>query len=780
MWGTRARYQYAWAFKRPPLVPRRAPDVTGFRRSAPNPYDGRQPQAWLGRSGAAHLYVMQPTDSKSTVTNGDGLPPASELARLAQALGTARQLLDVFRALRAYVESVTGNNALFVSLLNPAEQVRRCVYAWSDGAEVDVTDLPPLPLSGDTPHARAVATGEVVVVTDLQPVIANTPNVPLGYDRDPRHPNVAVALPLAVLGRVIGGFEIQLFEHEDPRSSIPSLQVAANLAAAAIENVRFLEQERDLRLMAEASERRYRTSEQRLWLALEAAGLGTWEHHLGTGAFSWSSGTERLFGQPAEQQPHLWSELLDLVHPDDRTLVDGSLGTSMQNVTREVEFRVVDPNGVTLWLACRARATAEAAGGARRILGVVLNVTERKQAERQRAALTHSEQLRALGQMASGIAHDLNQKLALIAGYGELASEELAGGPVEPEAVEPLVAVIVRAARDGARTLQQLLSFARAHQPEEVEPLDLGELLHEVAELTAPRWRGSTDSGRRINLELAVPAATPMVIEGSRSALREAFTNLIFNAVDALADGGTIRLAALQVGDRILADVSDTGQGIPAELQARIFEPFFTTKGEHGTGLGLAQVAGVVDRHGGELTLDSAPDRGTTFRLSFPVAQHLVAALAPEMPVPQVAARPRRVLAVDDEPKLRAMIDAMLRLQGHEVIQAASAEEALKLIEESDPFDLVISDVSMGPGLSGWDLADRVHERWPALPLALVSGWGAQIDREEAQRRGVAFVLAKPYRMADLRNLVSSVSQAADDPVPESRQPTTTSACDAV
>jgi PAS domain S-box-containing protein len=723
---------------------------------------------------------MPPTDLKLAVTNADALPPASVLARLAQALGTARQLVDVFRALRAYVESVTGNNALFVSLLNPAEQVRRCVYAWSDGAEVDVTDLPPLPLSGDTPHARAVATGEVVVVTDLQPVIANTPNVPLGYDRDPRHPNVAVALPLAVLGRVIGGFEIQLFEHEDPRSSIPSLQVAANLAAAAIENVRFLEQERDLRLLAEASERRYRTSEQRLWLALEAAGLGTWEHHLGTGAFSWSSGTERLFGQPAEQQPHLWSELLDLVHPDDRALVDSSLGTSMHNVTREVEFRVVDADGVTLWLAGRARATADAAGGARRILGVVLNVTERKQAERQRAALTHSEQLRALGQMASGIAHDLNQKLALIAGYGELASEKLAGGSVEPEAVAPLVAVIVRAAQDGARTLQQLLSFARAHQPEEVEPLDLAELLREVAELTAPRWRGSTDSGRRINLELAVPAATAMVIEGSRSALREAFTNLIFNAVDALADGGTIRLTAVQVGDRILAEVSDTGPGIPADLQARIFEPFFTTKGEHGTGLGLAQVAGVVDRHGGELTLDSAPDRGTTFRLSFPVAQHLVAELAPETPVPQVAARPRRVLAVDDEPKLRAMIDAMLRLQGHEVIQAASAEEALQLIEESDPFDLVITDVSMGPGMSGWDLADRVHERWPALPLALVSGWGAQIDREEAQRRGVAFVLAKPYRMADLRNMVSSVSQAADAPVPESRRPSATSACDAV
>ncbi len=723
-------------------------------------------RAWLGRAGAAHLKVTQPADPKLKLTGGGVLPPASELARLAQELGTARQLLDVFRALRVYIESVTGNNALFVSLLNPAEQLRRCVYAWSDGAEVDVADLPPLPLSGGTPHARAVATGEVVVVTDLQSVIAETPNVPLGYDRDPRHPNVAVALPLAVLGRVIGGFEIQLFEHADPWSSIASLQLAANLAAAAIENVRFLEQERDLRLGAEASERRYRMSEQRLRLALEAAGLGTWEHDLATGAFSWSPGTERLFGQPAEQQPHSWSELLDRVHLEDRALVDNSLGTSMPNVTREVEFRIGGVDGVTPWLACRASASVDADGGGRRILGVVLNVTGRKHAERQREALAHSEQLRALGQMASGIAHDLNQKLALISGYGELATEELAGARVKPDAVEKLLAVIVRAAQDGARTLQQVLAFARAQQPEELEPLDLAELLREVAELTAPRWHGARDAGRGIDLELVVPSATPLVIEGSRSALREAFTNLIFNAVDALVNGGTIRLRALRVGDRVQAEVSDTGPGVPTELVARIFEPFFTTKGEHGTGLGLAQVAGVMARHGAELTLDSAPDRGTTFRLSFPVAQRAAAAPAPEPPVPQLAARPRRVLVVDDEPRLRAMIDMMLRLQGHKVIQAASAEEALKLLEESGPFDLVISDVSMGSGMSGWDLADRVHERWPALIFALVTGWGAQIDPEEAQRRGVAFVLAKPYRMADLRNLVTGLSQSGSDPVP--------------
>ncbi|HEV7662169.1 MAG TPA: ATP-binding protein, partial [Chloroflexota bacterium] len=626
--------------------------------------------------------------------------------------------------------------------------------------EIEVTNLPLLPLSGDTPHARAVATGETIVQTDFQSAIAQRPNVPLGYDRDPRPSNVSIAVPLAVLGRVIGGFEIQLFEHADPHSIIPSLQVAANLAAAAIENVRLLEQERQLRLDAEASERRYRSSEQQLRLALDAAGLGTWEHDLSTGAFRWSPGTERVLGLPAQRLPRSWSELLDLVHPDDRDLVDSSMGTSMKSVTRELEFRAADGAGGTLWLACRASVGVDAAGGGRRILGVVLDITGRKHAERQREALAHSEQLRTLGQMASGIAHDLNQKLALISGYGELAHEQLAAAPFEissVDAVEKLLAVTVRAAEDGAQTLQRLLAYGREHPPEELEPLDLAELLHEVADLTAPRWRAAAQSARPIDLVVAVPPGR-LMIDGSRSALREAFTNLIFNAVDALADGGTIRLTAARVGDRIQAEVSDTGPGIPPALQARIFEPFFTTKGELGTGLGLAQVAGVVSRHRGQISVDSAPDRGTSFMLVFPRTHRAHAkARAEGSRQEHPAARRRRVLAVDDDLKLTAMIDMMLRPQGHQVVQAGSAEAALKLLEQSGPFDLVISDVSMGAGMSGWELADRVHERWPNLALALSTGWGTQIDPEEASRRGVSFVLAKPFRMADLRALVANL-----------------------
>jgi PAS domain S-box-containing protein len=684
------------------------------------------------------------------------VPFAEELGRLAQALGTAQDLVSVFRALRGYVETVTGCNALFVSLLDAVRQTRRCVYAWSDGEEVEVSGLPELPMTGG-PHARAVATGEVVVVEDLQALLADMPNVPVGYDRDPRASRVSIALPLAVFGRTIGGFEVQLIEHSDPWSCVAALRVAANLSAAGIENVRLLQIERESRLAAEASEARDRVNEERLRLALDAAGLGTWEYDFHSHSLSWSAGTERVFGRPDGDRPQSWGGLLDLVHPDDRSLVDRSLGPGIQTAgTREVEFRVPTPDGPTRWLAGRAHTSVDARGVALHTSAVVLDITNRKEAEHQRDAMARSEQLRVLGQMASGIAHDLNQSLTLISGYAELARQELSARPPDVIHLGEIFEIVMRASQDGARTLRQLLAFARAQRPESLELLDLGALLREVAELTAPRWHGADDGGRSIRLELNIIPDDNLMIEGAPAPLREAFTNLIFNAVDALPDGGTLRLGASRRGDLVVAEVSDTGVGIPVHVQSRIFEPFFTTKGEHGTGLGLAQVAALVGRLGGQIGVESTPGVGTTFRLLFPAAGRLSAVTAPVMELVQLASRPRRVLAVDDEEALGTMIARMLMTEGHEVTVVGSAEEALHLLEAGG-FDVVISDISLGTGMTGWDLVAEVRERWPLVPIILASGWGAQIAPEEATTRGVAAVLAKPYRMAELRQVVASI-----------------------
>ena len=197
----------------------------------------------------------------------------------------------------------------------------------------------------------------------------------------------------------------------------------------------------------------------------------------------------------------------------------------------------------------------------------------------------------------------------------------------------------------------------------------------------------------------------------------------------------------------MLVEVVDSGTGMPPAVQAHIFEPFFTTKGEGGTGLGLAQVFGIVQRHRGTIEVQSALGRGTTFQLSFPAAE---ASLAPRpVPAEHHLTRPLRILAVDDEPALARLAATILDQLGHTTAIAESGEQALALLA-AEPFDVVLSDLGMGTGMNGWELAEQVSANWPRTRFVLVTGWGADIDPEIAQARGVRTVINKPYRTDSL------------------------------
>jgi len=206
--------------------------------------------------------------------------------------------------------------------------------------------------------------------------------------------------------------------------------------------------------------------------------------------------------------------------------------------------------------------------------------------------------------------------------------------------------------------------------------------------------------------------------------------------------------------------VRDSGTGIPPDIQARIFDPFFTTKGERGTGLGLPQVLSIVERHMGTIDVQSDPRRGTTFVISLPESEEVAApagARATER-APEAPARSIRVLIVEDEEQLARMASLVLKQRGHDVCVAASGDAALAVLEEEPPFELVISDLGLGPGKNGWDLAEAVRARWPGTRFVLVTGWGAAIDLAEARVRGVDRIIAKPYRIAELRQVADEVA----------------------
>jgi CheY-like chemotaxis protein len=284
--------------------------------------------------------------------------------------------------------------------------------------------------------------------------------------------------------------------------------------------------------------------------------------------------------------------------------------------------------------------------------------------------------------------------------------------------------------------------------------------VRDAVQLTAPRWRDAAQAAGR-PIRLHIEAEGQPTVQGSAAQLRELMTNVIFNAVDALPTGGTIRLRVAAEDGQGIIEVTDSGVGMSAEVQARVFEPFFTTKGEGGTGLGLAMVFGIVEQHGGRVEVRSAPGEGTTVRSSFPLVNASAQAeISPTPPAQLEPLLPLRILAVDDEPMMTRAVVRMLKPSGHVVSVAASGEEALEKLAEQT-FDVVVSDMGMGPGMNGWELAEAVERRWPNVRFLLATGWGAAIDPGEARARGVEAVLAKPYHPADLLRALARTDAAA-------------------
>jgi CheY-like chemotaxis protein len=301
--------------------------------------------------------------------------------------------------------------------------------------------------------------------------------------------------------------------------------------------------------------------------------------------------------------------------------------------------------------------------------------------------------------------------------------------------------------------------------------VDLGALAREAVDLTRPRWQDEAQrEGRTIAVRLDPPAvaaeaAAPDAgrgapVQGDPAALREVLVNLLFNACDALPAGGTVTLrvapwrggpppaeAGAAAGWTELS-VADTGTGMAADVRRRAFEPFFTTKGAGGTGLGLAMVRKVVDAHGGVVELETAPGRGTTFRLRFPAAP--AGAAAPEAAAADAdAVPPARIVVVDDQPDVLDTLSMLLRRDGHDVRAFGDPRAAVDAVRAARP-DVLLTDLGM-PGLSGWDVARLARERWPDLPVVLLTGWGRDLSATQLRAHGVLLALAKPAELPVLR-----------------------------
>jgi signal transduction histidine kinase/ActR/RegA family two-component response regulator len=385
---------------------------------------------------------------------------------------------------------------------------------------------------------------------------------------------------------------------------------------------------------------------------------------------------------------------------------------------------------------------------------------ERDTAFKQLAAaqdqLLRTEKLRALGEMASGVAHDFNNVLAAILGRAQLLI-----GHLRDARLREWAQIIDRAAQDGAQTVRRLQEFTRIRRDHPVVAVDLSDVVRGALDMTQSRWRDEPAS-RNIAIELRTSLRPVPRIAGDPAELREAMTNLILNALDAMPEGGVLTLGTQVTGAGIEVTVADTGVGMSEGVKEKIFDPFFTTKGPRGTGLGLSMTYGILVRHDAHIAVESAPGQGSVFRLTFSaLLPDTETVTAPATPAPAPAA-PLRCLVIDDEDAVGRILGDILASAGHTPVVLRDPAAAIALAA-SERFDVVFTDLAM-PGLTGWEVARSIKAASPDSVVLLMTGYGVELSHDEQQRHGVDAVLTKPAGIAAILEAVARAAPRRDPP----------------
>jgi len=531
------------------------------------------------------------------------------------------------------------------------------------------------------------------------------------------------------------------------------------------------------------AEEELRRSDERLRQAARMARLGIWEWDIATGSSRWSEEMFEIYGIPPESFSGKVSEAEQYTHPEDREdqqrrtmeVLEAAAeshrpgaragGFAKVPLPQTAEFRIVRPDGEVRTVVGQGLLAMDADGKPQQFVGTLLDITDRKRAEEERAALraqlVQAQKLESIGRLAGGVAHDFNNLLTAILCYAELGQQRAAGDAL----MHGYLQQISDAGTRGARLTGQLLAFARK-QVLEPKVLDLNELVSQAADMLQRLIGEDVDL-----VWLPTPGVGRVKVDPGQ--LEQILINLVVNARDAMPDGGRVTIETADVtlteeyasrreevtpGEYVMLAVTDTGIGMSAETLAMVFEPFFTTKeAGKGTGLGLATCYGIVKQHRGHIAVYSEPGQGTTFRVYLPRAQDVSALRSPTPARGPAATGHETVLVVEDYGPVRHMVREVLSSLGYTVLVAADGEEALR-VSRSHPgeIDLLVTDVVM-PRLGGKDLATALRRERPDLRVLYSSGYTENaIVQQGTLKPGVAFI-PKPYRPSDFADKVRSL-----------------------
>ena len=379
--------------------------------------------------------------------------------------------------------------------------------------------------------------------------------------------------------------------------------------------------------------------------------------------------------------------------------------------------------------------------------------------EEQRERATHAEKMAALGELSFGVAHNVNNTLTGILGRAQLLLRTK-----DAEKINSGIEMIIKSAEDGAHIIRRIQDFARKQPSRRFQTVSVATLLKDVCEMSRPRWESRVEGPQ---IRVALVADCTASVMGDAVELREVLVNMIYNAIDAMPSGGEIRMGSQETNGCVVLMIADCGTGMTPEVKSRLFDPFFTTKGKGGTGMGMAVSFGIIRRHNGSIDVESEPSRGTTFRISLPVAE----GVAPDAAAGLAKAEPSdgedrmHVLVVDDEAAVREVLRDALEAEGCEVVVAESGEMALKIYDaRKGRLDVVFTDIGM-PEMSGWELASEIRKRSETMPLAIVSGWADAISCDARQAIKADWVVSKPFDIATIAGIANEVANRKKNPV---------------
>jgi len=374
------------------------------------------------------------------------------------------------------------------------------------------------------------------------------------------------------------------------------------------------------------------------------------------------------------------------------------------------------------------------------------DITEKKKMEEQ---LLQAEKLRALAEMASGVAHDFNNALAAILGNTQLLLYT-----VEEGELRETLKTIEKVAKDSAQTVRRLQDFTRKRIQQELQKVDMNAIVRDSIEITKPKWKDEAQS-RGIRIEIVSNLGEILPVSGSASELREMLTNMIFNAIEAMPEGGKIELRTFKQKRKVYVQISDTGIGIGEEVKKKIFEPFFTTKPFTNTGLGLSMSYGIVKRFGGEVEVESKVGHGATFTIILPIGGEGREEVI--LPAAVRKGKEAHILVIDDEDLVRSVLSRTLAQASHQVTLAEDGEKGIRLFKDGT-FDVVLTDLGM-PGMSGWEVCRMIKTISPHTPVGMITGWGAEMSRSKMEEYGLDFFISKPF---DLHQILNAVTQALE------------------